>query len=67
MKQLTTKLLLVAFLILSNLQAFAQTPAEPPAGEDPAAAPIDSYIIVLAIAAIILSFIFVTKKRRKTA
>jgi hypothetical protein len=63
MKQLTTKLLLVAFLILSNLQAFAQSPTDPPAGAE---APIDSYIIVLAIAAIILSFIFVTKKRRKT-
>jgi hypothetical protein len=68
MKQLTTKLLLAFFLILSNIQIFAQTttPTDPPAGADPAA-PIDSNIIVLAIAAIILSFIFVMKKIKKTA
>ena len=64
MKQLTTKLLLAFFLILSSIQIFAQTPTDPPGGAE---APIDSNIIILVIAAIILSFIFVVKKTRKTA
>lgn len=59
------KFYFLTFILLSNFSVFAQI-IEPPDDGDPPAAPINSKMIILAIAAVCFAIYTFRKKRRTT-
>ncbi|WP_338376189.1 hypothetical protein [uncultured Flavobacterium sp.] len=67
MKQKITKGFLSIFALMVSIASTAQItdPADPPGGDDPAAAPINNYLILLAIVGIYFAYKSLSKNTVK--